>query len=102
MITNVLLKNVLSFTVHERNLQNLDIEMFKVNNGLSVQLVSENFHFPENHYNFRHQSGTKLKVDHVKTKTYGKQSISYLGPKIWNSKPQEKKKLQLGQHSSLR
>ena len=82
-----------SFTIHERNLQNLDIEMFKVNNGLSVQLVSENFHFAENHYNLRHQSGTKLKVDHVKTKTYGKQSISYLGPKIWNSRPQEKKKV---------
>ena len=42
------------FTIHERNLQKLAIEMFKVNNGLSVQLVSENFHFVENHYNFRH------------------------------------------------
>ena len=31
-----------SFTIHERNLQKLAIEMFKVNNGLSVQLVSEN------------------------------------------------------------
>ena len=28
-----------SFTIHERNLQKLAIEMFKVNNGLSVQLV---------------------------------------------------------------
>ena len=63
--------------------------MFKVNNGLSVQLVSENFHFVENHYNFRHQSGKKFKVDHVETETYGKQSISYFGPKIWNSIPQE-------------
>ena len=31
-----------SFTIHERNLQKLAIKMFKVNNGLSVQLVSEN------------------------------------------------------------
>ena len=50
----------------------LAIEMFKVNNGLSVQLVSANFHFAENHYNFRHQSGTKFKVDHTETETYGK------------------------------
>ena len=32
-----------SFTIHERNLQKLAIEMFKVNNWLSVRLVSENF-----------------------------------------------------------
>ena len=72
-----------SFTIHERNLQKLAIEMFKVNNGLSVQLVSENFHFAENHHNFRHQTRTKFKADQVKTETYGKQSISYLGPKIY-------------------
>ena len=41
--------------------------MFKVNNGLSVQLVSENFHFIESHYNFRHQSGKKFKAVHVET-----------------------------------
>ena len=74
-----------SLPIHERNLQKLAIEMFKLNNGLLVQLVSEKFHFAENHY----QTGAKFKVDHVKTKTYGKQSISYLGPKIWNSIPQE-------------
>ena len=78
-----------SFTIHERNLQKLAIEMFKVNNGLSVQLVSENFHFAENHYNFRHQSGTKFRADHAKTERYGKQSVSYLGPKIWNCIPQK-------------
>ena len=46
------------FMIHERNLQKLAIEMLKVNNGLSVQLVSENFHFAKSHYNFRHQPGT--------------------------------------------
>ena len=68
-----------SFRVLERNLQKLAIGMFKVNNGLSVQLVSDNFDFVENH-NFRHQSGKKFKVDHIETETYGKQSISYFGP----------------------
>ena len=67
--------------------------MFKVNNGLSVQLVGENFHFVENDYNFRHQSRKKCKVNHVETETYGKQSISYFGPKIWNSIPQEIKNI---------
>ena len=50
--------------------------MFKVNNGLSVQLVSENSHFVENNYNLRHQTGTKFKVDYVNSETYGKQSAS--------------------------
>ena len=31
----------------------------------------------------------------MKTETYWKQSISYLGLKIWKSIPQEKKMLQL-------
>ena len=45
-----------SFTIHKKTLQKLAIDMFKVKNGLSVQLVRKNFHFQENHYNFRHQS----------------------------------------------
>ena len=60
-----------------------------MNNGLPVQLISENFYFAENHYNFRYQSKTKFKVDHINTETYGKLSVSYFGPKIWNSTPQE-------------
>ena len=59
-----------SFTIQERNLQKLAIEIFKVNNELSVQFVSENFHFVENHYNFRHKSGKKFKVDYVETEIY--------------------------------
>ena len=38
-----------SFTIHEKKLQKLAIEMFKVNNGLSLQLASEKFQFAENH-----------------------------------------------------
>ena len=65
-----LLERDKSFTIHERNLQKLAIEMFKLNNEMSVQLVSENVHFAENHYNFRHQSRTKFKVHHVKNETW--------------------------------
>ena len=64
-----------SFSIHKRNHQKLAIEMFKVNNGLSVQVISESFHFVENHYNLRHQSRTKFKVDHDKNKTWQAVSI---------------------------
>ena len=59
--------------------------MFKVNNGLSVPVVSENFHFIENNYDFRHQSKTKFKVDQVNTEKNSLQSV----PKVWNSVPIE-------------
>ena len=61
-------------TIHQRNLERLATELFKMNNLLSVQWVSENFHFAENHYNVRHQSRTKFKVDHANIQTSGKQS----------------------------
>ena len=48
-----------------------------MNNRLSMELVSENFHFTEIHYNFRHQLETRFKVDYVNTDKYGKQSVSY-------------------------
>ena len=86
------LKRNNSITIHEINLQKLVTEMFKVNNGLLVRLVSKNFHFVENHYNFRHQSVTKFQVNHIYTEQYDKQYVSYLGPKIWNSLRQEIKK----------
>ena len=54
--------------------------MFKVNNGLSVQLLSENVHLAENHCNFSHQLETRFQVDHVNTEKYAKQSLSYLRP----------------------
>ena len=79
MITKVLLKNLLkeiTLLRFTKNLQELAIEIFNVNKW-TIVIISENFHFTENHYyNFRHQSGTKFKVHPVKTETYGKQSTS--------------------------
>ena len=52
--------------------------MLKVNNELSLQLVGENFFIEENDYNFRHESKTKFKVDHVNTEEYGKLKLLIL------------------------
>ena len=51
-----------SFMIHERNLLKLAIEMFKVNNELSIQIVSENFHFVEYHFNFRHNQEQNFRI----------------------------------------
>ena len=42
---------------------------------------------PENHYNFRHQSD--FIVPFARTIYHGTESISYLGPKIWDIVPSE-------------
>ena len=73
--------------IHKRNLQKLAMVMFKVNNELSVQLVMKIFILGR--IIVRHQSGIKFKFDHVKTETYGKQSVSCFEPKIWISIPQK-------------
>lgn len=38
-----------SFTIHERNLKKLAIQIYKVNRGLSAQLAGENLNLEENH-----------------------------------------------------
>lgn len=66
------------------------MEMFQVNNEVSAKLVSENFLFVVNHYNFTRQLKRNVKVDHVNTEKFDKQSVSYFRPKIWNSILEEK------------
>ena len=77
------------------------MEMFKVNDGLSVKLSSGNFCFLQTHHNFRQQSNTKLKVDHCNTENYGylyHSSDPKFGIPFWK----KLKTLQLWQHSKLR
>ena len=69
-----------SFTIHERNLQKLAVEMFKLNNELTVQLVSENFNFTENQIILDTNQKKKLNAD-PNTEEYGKQSVSNFDPK---------------------
>ena len=76
-----LLEVKISFTTEERNLQRLDIEMFKVNNVLSLQLVSESFHFAEIHYNFRHHSKTSLRLIMLILKNMASNLYHILDPK---------------------
>ena len=49
--------------------------------GLAAQLVKELFPLSTHAYN--------LKIDNVKTVHYGTESLSFLGPKIWEIVPLE-------------
>ena len=78
-----------SVSIHHRNLQVLATEMFKIHRGLSPQILREIFVSKINSYNLR-RNGTfeKRKVHSV---YHGTESLSILGPTIWDLVPVELK-----------
>ena len=74
-------------TIHERNLQKLAIEMFKVKNNLSPIPVQEIFKTNENTYDLRKKG--YWEAPNVKTVNYGLESIRYRGPKTWEILPEQ-------------
>ena len=70
-----------SVSIHNRNIQTLAKEMFKIKNDLSPEIMTELFEQRnEHHYNLRNNV-------HFITVYHGSESISFLGPKIWNILP---------------
>ena len=82
-----LLKLDNSVTIHQRNLQILATEIFKVKNSLAPEIMTEVFEIKEPHYNLRSEA-SHFKRENVKSTHYGIQSVRHLGPKIWNIVPQ--------------
>ena len=81
-----------SVSIHIRNIQRLAIEMFRFDNGLSPPLMSNIFKLrAENFYNLRQVSEFSRPM--VKSLYHGTESISYLGPKIFNILPKKHGKL---------
>ena len=74
-------------TVHKRNLQVLANEIYKVKMGLAPQVVKELFPLSTHAYNLR--STYEFKLENVKTVHYGTESLSFLGPKVWELVPLE-------------
>ena len=83
-----LLKKDGSVTIHERNIQTLAIEMYKVYNRMSPQILSEVFPLKESSI---YCSKFPFKTRNVRSVTYGTETLGYLGPKIWSLLPEELK-----------
>ena len=73
-----------SFTVHERNIQVLGIELYKVANGLSPVIMTQVFPLKDN---TRYPSENKFKTRNVNSVRYGTDTLAHLGPKIWSIIP---------------
>ena len=78
-----------SVSIHHRNLQVLATEMFKIHRGLSPEMLRETFVPKTSSYNLRrNDTFKKCKVHSV---YHGPESLSFLGPKIWDLVPLELK-----------
>ena len=86
-----LLHNDKSVTMHARNIQLLATEMYKVKNGILPCSLSEFVTPSEITYNMREKSDF---LPHNSTTVYnGTETLSYLGPKIWELIPCDIKEL---------
>ena len=79
-----------SVSIHIRNIQRLAIEMFKFYNGLSPPLMNNIFKLrEEDPYNLRHVSEFSRPM--INSVYHGTESVSFLGPKIWDILPEKLK-----------
>ena len=79
-----------SVSTHIRNIKGLAIEMFRFYNGLSKPVINNIFKLKaENSYNLRQVSEFSRPM--VKSAYHGTESISYLGPKLWDILPEKLK-----------
>ena len=74
-----------SFTIHERNLQRLAVEIYKTKNGLAPSFMNEVFCDTTNPHNLRNKSS--LKTSNVKSVYNGTETISFRAPQIWSLVP---------------
>ena len=83
---NVLLEKDGSVSIHESNIKILATEMFKVSKNLAPPQMHEIFKLKDQpHYNLRYSSLFSRTL--VKSVYKATESLSFLGPKIWDILP---------------
>ena len=84
---NELLDKDGSFTIHQKKVQSLAIEIYKYLHGLSPAILNEVFKVNQTiPYDLRMRN--ELYARNPKTVRYGTETISFLSPKIWSLMPQ--------------
>ena len=80
-----LLRKDNSLKTQRRNIQKLALEMYRVKHRIAPKLMCELFNEANVPYNLRQD--VTFRSYNVKTVLYGTETLSYLGPKIWNLVP---------------
>ena len=94
-----LLETDKSVTIHRRYLQILAYEIFKVKQNMAPEILIEIFPQKESCYSLR--NSTTLQGRSIKTVMYGLETISSLGPKIWDILPTELKRKFVNGHQRI-
>ena len=81
-----------SFTVHERNIQTLAIELYKVTYGFSPKIMDVILPLNSGHVCPREST---FKTCNVKTVSWGTETLAHIGPKIWSIVPNDMKNFSL-------
>ena len=81
-----------SFTIHEKNVQTLAIELYKVYYGLAPKIMNLVFPVKEN---VKHARENKFVTRNVKSVSYGTETLAHLGPKVWSIVPNDMKNFSL-------
>ena len=73
------------FTIHCRNIQKLALKLYRVKQRIAPKIMYELFNEANILYNLCQD--VSFHSYNVKTVLYGTETLSYLGPKIWNLVP---------------
>ena len=80
-----------SVPIHNRNLQILATEMFKVYNNIAPPIFTEIFKKQNPNYQLRHT--LHFSIPPVRSVYNGTESLPFLGPKVWDIVPTELKEV---------
>ena len=78
-----------SVSIHHRNLQVLVTELYKVKSNMASEILNETFQNRTSSYNLRTNSSFAVRPVHSVYR--GTESLSFLGPKIWELVPEDAK-----------
>ena len=73
--------------IHQKNLQILATEIYKVKNDLRPKIMADIFYFVEKPYNLRNDSIIQKQAN--RTVCFETENISSLAPKLWELIPSE-------------
>ena len=76
-----------SFTLHQKNLQKLATEMYKINNNLAPSMMEDIF--PKNKNPYEMRCNNPFQGFNIRTVKNGSETISFRGPKIWEIVPND-------------
>ena len=86
-----LLHNDKSYTIHQRNIQTLALEIFKTKNNLNPKFMEDIF-LERKDIGYNLQKKGELESMNINTVHFGEDTLRYLGYKIWKLVPDDMKK----------